>query len=245
MTHPSMPTNDQSTRQARRDRQRLELERILEQPVGQQAQALYQCWPHKLPRLVRRALPSQLHHDWRALRSAYQDALQKNICALLDELDAQKAQQIDNRALELRQLHGAKAQEMAELISRIPNLLKMTLVRRHLSCAFNLSGTEDLKEDILDAFCLVLHEGGGVIVRQELPQRSQITDAQGNKAWVQQNRVYGAYGENGQWHLTSQANVRQSFQTDFQTGQPIPSDGFTTFGDLQDFAGKHNALVKH
>ena len=236
----STPPLYQQARQARHERQAQQIEEVLALPADQQGQALFQRWPHKLPRLVRHAIDTEVREAWRSLRTEHQDAFWDALCDSMNESSALEAQMHD-----LRRIHGAKAQEMAQLISRIPNLLKMTVVRQNASRTFNLNGTEDLEDEIFDALCIVLYEGGGIVVRQELPLRSQIIDAQGNKTWVQQNRIYGVYGGQGQWMLMSKSQVRQSFMTDSQTGQPLPGDGFTTFGDIKDFAGKHKALVKH
>lgn len=228
------PSSFLQAKQLRHTRQRQQFDEVLALPESEQAQALFARWSEKLPRLVRSEITPSLRTAWRALREEQTET--RFQAWMEDHFNAEMKEEVMDH---LRQLHGEKAIDLAQVISRIPNLLKITLVFHNQNAvSFDLQGYEDCEDDIINGFCLALNQGAGILIRQELPLKSQVRNAQGELVWVQQNRIYGVYAGHGELVWLSKEQVRKSFMTDAKTGQALPSDGFTNFGDIKDFVRK-------
>ena len=228
------PSSFLQAKQLRHNRQRQKFDEVLALPETEQAQALFALWSEKLPRLIRAQIKSDLRSAWRSLREEQTEA--RFQAWMEDYFDADMKEEVMDH---LRELHGEKAIDLAQVISRIPNLLKMTLVFHNQDAvSFDLQGYEDCEDDIINGFCLALNQGAGILIRQELPLKSQIRNSQGEWVWVQQNRIYGVYAGHGELGWLSKEQVRKSFMTDANTGEALPSDGFTNFGDIKDFVKK-------
>lgn len=221
----------QAQRALRQDHQRTKFEHILTLPEVEQAASLFKVWPYKLPRVVRLVIGTQLRNAWRNLRTQETDRKFEWMKQYAN------SNMVDQIMEVLRDKYGEKATELASVVSRIPNLLSLMVCNFNRGTReFNLHGVEDCEDEIFNEFCLALHDGAGIVIRQALPLKSQVTNAKGEKVWVHQNRIYGVYAGHGQLQWMTKAEVRQSYMFDAQTGQPLPSDGFTNFGDIKEFA---------
>lgn len=227
-------------KQQRLSRQQAELETINAlASTEEQGRLLFQTWPQRVPMVVWKALRRAQKREWLRHRSLllrsldgdadvymYQDVAQ--VCLETYEDDVAQVVQL------LRSLPGRK-----KLIVGFTNPMLEEDDLVYLSYHMNgpdLVRSGSISLPLSEALALAFNEYGTVTIHQEQMLKVQRPDEQGVMKWVPQERVYGLSMDGGHWHPGSKAEVKQNYNTDDQTGQPLPLLSGISFGDLREVA---------
>lgn len=233
-THASLSDFYAQTKLNRHENQLEAMNQIMSKPQNSWAEALISRWPNKLPKAVRKALPKEALHGWRAKRSEKIDQDIREEMAVMEEFLAQM--EADSSLMDT---HGRAADEIYAIITSVADLKSVTVVSGRDHEVFE-SDDEDLELLLPIALCWALERGGGVTIRQALALRSQVRGEDGKMHWINQERVYGIACANGQWEAVTAAQMRHAY-SHRPDGTPLPVDATTTFGNCQDLARKTKA----
>lgn len=232
-----------------RDRQLEAWDEIRVLPDEEQAQALYNTWPRKLPKLVRARITTDLRQAWRKIRSdevmaeeaAYVKALGEHLGHPLG-LEQYLELLPEDRLMDARIAWSEVADEVLATLASCPNIQGMVIT--WLDQAFALNGNADgLMEDrpLRDFVCLMIGSSGSILLREALPLKTQVAGPQGN-VWLNQNRVYGFFVGHGGWAPQSAQVMRECYGLDPRTGKITP-DPLTLMGDANDLARRAGVRV--
>lgn len=227
-------------RRIRRQTQRAHLDTVMALPERARGGALFALWPDKLPRVVRKKLPSPVLQSWRVLRGA---AVATRISEFMDAMDLMHAQILDDddggadkrAAIEdMMHRHGDQVRAIERLVVSVSQLKSISFsLGNGLSAKFDLDDGQDYEDDVTFGICMALELGGGITLRQTLPLRSHVKNDQGQMEWRAQERVYGISCHDGQWEGLSAAQMRQAYEHD-REGRRLEADPITSFGDAKD-----------
>jgi hypothetical protein len=233
-------------RHARRQRQHDGLVAIRALPEAQQSRALWERWPQRVPKAVWRVLTGRERKGWQA--TAQLAVLMRRFACW----PVYNPEDVRHRLRELaalaRVMHGSALRHLLAPVLAHPGSQCLTVYYfvHGLMGPFNPKTASfvtqaalgpqgdwgDHREATLNALALGLLHGGTVVVRQELPLKSQRQDASGQWAWVPQERVMGATLCDpmvGEWCPQPALVMRQASQTDARTGQPCPLEPHWSF----------------
>ena len=241
MTHPLTMVKIE-----RRALQLAQMETVLALPQRAWGGALHALWPHKLPKVVRQRMPRAGLAAWRAVRErAVERRIERHILAmdLMDrQIDAMlERQMMDEVSEELMEEHREQVARMRKAAGSLTRLKKVTITLQNgMTTQFDLDEDEDCEEDIEQGFCMILAVGGSLVLRQQLPLRSQVKTEHGME-WRAQERVYGFTASDGQWRGLTDKEMKRAYTVD-QEGNPMEVDPTTSFGDGRALLGKLSAL---
>lgn len=239
-----------AARRARVRTRQLEVwDQIRALPHEDQAQALYNAWPRKLPKLVRARITTHLRQAWRKIRAdevmaeeaAYVKALGEQLGHPL-ALDQYLELLPEDRLLDSRIAWGEVADEILATLASCPNIQGMVIT--WLDQSFALNGAADgLMDDqpLRDFVCLMIGSSGSIMLREALPMKIQVGDPQAN-VWLNQSRVYGFFVGHGGWAPQSAQVMRECYGLDPVTGKVVP-DPLTLMGDAHDLVKRAGVRV--
>lgn len=237
--------NHQQKRQARCARQLDILGQILEIPEENQADALYDVWPIKLPKVVRGRIGSALRQKWRKIRAdemttfeatntlAFSEALGHPLD--LDEfLDLLPQHRVDTAVAE----HEKVAGDLLRTLKACATIRCVTVNWNNQSFVLDYPDQAIMDDvNLLRFLCLMVGTSGSVVLREESRLRAQVKTSQG-MTWVPQERIYGFFCGFGGWVPQSAADMREAYLTNSQTGERLPIDPATTMGDARELVKK-------
>lgn len=230
-------------RAARRARQAAELNDIRALPEEEQAAALYDAWPGKLPKIVRRRLTGDMREAWRCIRA---DEVQAREAMFLKHVRETMGSPMDledflrllpaHRLEEARASAGEAADRLIPVLAAVRDPNKMTLTWMRQSFQVLSPRREDVLEDpVLRTYlCLMIFMGGNVVLREGTRLKAPVTGDDGQTTWVAQDRVYGVSCGQGGWVAQPADAMRRAYMTDAWTGEPLPPDPSTLMGDARE-----------
>lgn len=208
--------------------QKKALQAILCLPPGEPEKALFARWPEKLPKAVRKEIPSSLLAQWRAQRAV---VAQKR----LDEFVAQYLEMTSfiDRMDEAIEAHHVEGLELVDALLSVVGVESIAIHCAEVDFRFTPKQGWD-REEILGGVCWAMEEGGGITVTQKLSLRAQVRQPDGTMAWVPQLRVYGFLCDSGQCKPVSAAQMRHTYNhtPDGEPLAPLPGVGFGNGQDL-------------
>lgn len=234
---PWTPLEVSDPRLARRQRQRVGLATIRTLPDHQQARALWERWPIKVPRAVWRTLTGAEREGWR-VTAKLAILIRRFACwPVRDPADArERLHELGHLA---KVMHRAALRRLLEPVMAHPAPQHVTVYysvygmmgpfNRKVAtfithAAFDPQGEwGPEQESVLNALALGLLHGGTVVVRQQLTLKVERRNAAGEWAWTPQERVMGATLCDpvvGDWCPQPAWVVRDASQRDGATGQP-------------------------
>lgn len=102
---------------------------------------------------------------------------------------------------------------------------------------FQLNESKEETEFLECVLCLCLADRGGIQIRSQLPLKVMRVDEQGAKQWKHQEKVYGFTAGWGELTPLNAKELKHAYETDYETGEPLPVDLGVHFGDtVKDFA---------
>ena len=123
------------------------------------------------------------------------------------------------------------AHEFLKLIKeKIPGKKMVTVTCDEGSNIFDISedGKVGYKKDhellFLCKIARGLNEGAGLMIRQFLPLKVEITTANGKRMYVPTKNLYGFYLNDNTWIGLPKEHVRDCCNTDANTGKPLPEE---------------------
>lgn len=226
-------------KEQRLERQRVTLALILALPVDEQTAALFEAWPQRIPKTVWTVLSRQQKHAWQALRQEKWDTNdepeQDDGLAVYREFGGEAAvthrQGIDEVLGLCQSVQGTK-----RLVIVFEDPLDDEDPAQSLTSSYLMSSQGEINglsnsvplDEVL-AFCL--YGQGTLTIRQELALKVQQRDAQGQKVWVAQERMYGVQMSEGHWSTMSPTEMRLNCRNQAGKG-PLPAG--ISFGDLKE-----------
>lgn len=233
-----------SNPQQRRDRQAEQLDVILNLPAKAQPGALYALWPHRLPKIAKEILSSELRQQWRELRilaRARREALAQERLTMATCLEPK------NRLLlmqlgytpDLMLSHEEKAQRLLDMATglRHEKILSVGLVQDpeneyNFHFPANWTHGKDGKEHVLlRVLCVALEHGGVFLIHQKLGLKTLFSGPQGDE-WKCRELVRAACCNNGNWRALSPKELRDLHSCTAADEDKIPD--VLTFGTLED-----------
>lgn len=91
----------------------------------------------------------------------------------------------------------------------------------------------DASQSFGESLALGMVHGGSLVVRTELALRVQRPNERGQLEWVPQDKLYGFQLWGRDWFPITEAQMRQAYAFDAQTGRPLPAVAGRTFGVLR------------
>ena len=91
----------------------------------------------------------------------------------------------------------------------------------------------DADQSFGESLGLGMIHGGTLVVRTELPLRVQRPNDRGQLEWAQQDKLYGFQLWGRDWFPVTEAQMRQAYAFDAQTGRPLTALAGRTFGILR------------
>ncbi len=213
--------------------------------------ALYQVWASGLPRRAKRILKASEIQAWRDVVQATFD--NKEAARALHEerqleADEQTYFREAARSRPSLAIHGNTARRLLRALRPLAGRLTFTIcIERVGEAALYLPPematlvTNDRGEfgsnnrDVIIAQAVLseaLQNGGNVVVRQTLAIQSMRVNHKGEETWVNQKKVFTAQLLGGQIIPNTAEKTRWSYETDSETGKPLPPEPGIQYGDM-------------
>lgn len=185
-----------SSRQVRRTRQQAYWSRIRELPEAARAQALFEQWPIKLPRWLRRRLPKDTYQAWKHLGVVRDDA---HWAATMEEYQAHQEHAFaQRRAQKALVAHADMLSQLMVIVDSLAGARTLTM-NAALENGTEFTDVVELADGLRAAdqpaicahLALAMDASGSLVLRQQTPLHTMARDPRGQMRKIPQCRVYG------------------------------------------------------
>ena len=211
--------------------------------------ALLDKWPTRLPKVVARHLDKQNKKDWAVMKEVKRQA---EVRALMNDDEAYLQWLAEEGLLE----YPDQSVQLLNLIETLPNLVSISMVftppsewitqdveeqdtftsvvhpPKHHGETFDFQDPQ-FQFQLLHVLGMGLKSAGALTLRQRTHLKVKRPNAQGVMAWQPQEKIYGLRFERGQITLMDEQAMKWAYNTDSETGKPLPMDPATSFGNLK------------
>lgn len=127
---------------------------------------------------------------------------------------------------------------LMQIILGVPGQKIVTVAKEGETLAFDVTanGKIDFEPghpaDLRQVLDQALKGSGSLIIRRFLHLQVEHTTPSGEKMWIPQKKLYGAFLQNGQFFGLKAAQLRETFSYDHATGAPLPPEPAELYCDF-------------
>lgn len=207
--------------------------------------ALLEKWPTRLPKIVVKRLGRDSMKGFLAVKEIKRQIQIKTLYSSEDYIDFLTEEGVED--------YFGKAVQVFNLIQTLQNVTSISVFFTPPSEFFKEDDESpetykftiqnngnifdfhnmDFFSELVKVFSLCLKGSAGINIRQRLELKVQRPNEQGVMAWQHQEKIYGVHLSMGEVGLLDEKEMKWAYNTDSQTGETLPMDAGTSFGNLK------------